>query len=1006
MVDFGILGPFEDGRPRDAAPLSGRQRLVLAVLLVNAGHPVSASRLVDLLWSDPPGTAKAQLHNAVSAVRAAYGAVAADLVTTRPAGYVLDLDGHRLDLVEFRALVTEARDATARGDDDRAVTALTGALELWRGPALADVPGDWASALGRSLGEEKTGAAQARLEAMLALGRFDAVVRDVAAALAEDPYRERLHEVHLLALASAGRKADALAAYRETFRRFVDELGIEPGRALRDVEGRVLRDEVPVAVSPAVRAPRQLPPRAARLTGRDALVAGIADSLRRTAGAPPSTAPPDAPPVAVLVGPGGVGKTALAVAVGHAVSGLFPDGQVFVDLRGAHPDPADPHTVTGNVLRALGVDGTTLPADRAERTAMYRSHLADRAVLLVLDDAASEEQVRPLLPGTGRSATAVTSRRQLGALLGAARYPVPLLDRDDALALLTRVAGEERAAAEPDAAREVVRLCGNLPLAVCIAAARLAINPHWTFEEFRERLADERARLDELVVGDLDVRAGIALGYRALTPGARRLLRGLGLVTAPDWPRWVAEELIGEPLRGLLDQLTEAHLVDTTGKDAVGQVRYRLHDLVADFARERAAEEDDAGSRDQAVTRVVSGWLALAATADGLLPHGTRYSAGLPVPRPPRAAPRIAGDLAAEWFEAERHGVGAAVDEALRLGRADLAARLALHTSGFLTLRAHDHQREDLFRRVVARVRGQGLEPLLARLLPAFYEALSRLDRLAELPALAAEHLELARALDDLDAEVTALWQAGRAARWLGRSAEALHWLERAERRSREPGVDPFLVASALAGLANAHLDAGRPERALPFLEEAVALARKSGRSREVTLKLHNHATALAELDRLAEADEVLAEMLDITEEIGDDTGTAYARAVSARVALRRGDPTAAVAHAEAAARAGELLHNDHLLAEAERLRGDLHAARGRWREAVPPLVGSLELWRRIDMPVEVARTLARLHVVHDALGETGTGARYREECRRALENLALDVDGLGLPPHLAARCR
>ncbi|GAA1286155.1 AfsR/SARP family transcriptional regulator [Saccharothrix xinjiangensis] len=991
-MDFGILGPFTDGRPGDAAPLSGRQRLVLAVLLVNAGHPVPASRLVDLLWSDPPGTAKAQLHNAVSAVRTACGA---DLVTTRPAGYVLDLDGHRLDLLEFRSLVTEARDATARGDDDRAVTALTGALELWRGPALVDVPGDWAAAMGRTLGEEKAEAAQARLEAMLALGRFDAVARDVVAAIAEDPYRERLHEVHLLALAAVGRKADALAAYRETFRRFVDDLGIEPGQALREVERRVLRDEVPV-VGAAVRKPRQLPPRAAQLTGRDALVAAIADSLRRTTDA--------SPPVAVLVGPGGVGKTALAVAVGHAVSARFPDGQVFVDLRGAHPDPADPHAVTGNVLRALGVDGATLPEDRDERTAAYRSHLADRAVLLVLDDAASEEQVRPLLPGTGRCATAVTSRRQLGALLGAARHQVPLLDRDDALALLTRIAGEDRAVAEPDAAREVVRLCGNLPLAVCIAAARLAINPHWTFGEFRERLAGERARLDELVVGDLDVRAGIALGYRALDPGARRLLRRLGLVAAPDWPRWVAEELVGEPLRGLLDRLTEAHLVDTTGKDAVGQVRYRLHDLVADFARERVAEEDDAGECDEAVTRVVSGWLALAATADELVPHGTTYSAGLPVPRPPRAAPGIAGDLAVEWFEAERHGVGVAVDEALRSGRPDLAARLALHMSGFLTLRAHDHQREDLFRRVVAEVRGRGLEALLLRLLPAFYEACSQVELLTELPAIAAEHLELARASGDRGAEVMALWQAGRAARVLGRFAEALPWLDQAVRLSREPGVDPSLLASALAGLGNAHVDAGRPELALPFLEEAVARARESGRSREVTLKLYNLAVALADLGRWAEADGVLAEMLGITEEIGDDTGTAFVRAASAQVALGRGDLVAAAGHVDAAVRAGELLGNEYLLAGAVRLRGDLHAARGCWREAVPPLVESLELWRRIDTPVEVARTLARLHVAHDALGETATASRHRDECRRVLAELTLDEDSLRLPPHLAAR--
>jgi tetratricopeptide (TPR) repeat protein/plasmid maintenance system antidote protein VapI len=739
--------------------------------------------------------------------------------------------------------------------------------------------------------------------------------------------------------------------------------------------------------------PRQLPPGVADLAGRTTLIADITSTLRHVAHAPP--------PVAVLVGQGGVGKTALAVAVGHDVADRFPDGQIFVDLRGAHADPVDPHVVTGNVLRALGVDGAEVPANRDERTAMYRSHLAGRAVLIVLDDAAGVEQVRPLLPGSGRCATVVTSRGQLGALLGAARHPVPLLDRADAVGLLTRIAGRDRASAEPGAAGAVVDLCGNLPLAVCIAAARLAINPQWTFEEFRERLADERARLDELVEGDLDVRASIALGYRVLTPVARELLRRLGSTTASDWPRWVAEELFGRPLRGVLDQLTGAHLVEITGRDAVGQTRFRLHDLVADFAREQAAAEDGPASSDEAVTRVVSGWLALAAIADERIPHGTAYAAGLPAPDPPRGAGRVVEELPAEWFEAERRSVGVAVDEALRLGRVDLACQLALRMSGFLTLRAHDHQRENLFRRVVDRVRGQGQDPLLLRLLPAYYEASSQLDRLTALPAIAAEHLDLARRLGDRDAEVMALWQAGRAARMLGRFTESLRWLEQAVHKSRSPGIDPFLVASSLAGLSDMHIDNGQPERALPFVEEAVALAREAGRSREVALKLYKYGIALTEVGRLVEADEAMAEMFDITTEIGDDTGTAYMLTVSAQVAMRRGDWTAAAQHVDNAVRAAERLHNEYLLAEAVRLRGDLHAARGSWRDAIASLVEALETWRGIGSRPEMARTLARLHVAHLAVGDEDIAHGYHDGCEQILVDLALDPSCLRLPPYL-----
>ncbi len=556
-------------------------------------------------------------------------------------------------MLRFRELVAAGRRATSAGRPAEAADLLAGALALWRGPALADVADELAEPIRQVLHEERLGAAEARLDAQFALDRFDDVLREVDPLLAEHPYRERLHELRMSALAAAGRRAEALEGYRRLYRRLADELGVEPGPPLRRLEERILRGESVTAAGPPV--PRQLPAATSVLTGRDKLVGEIGAELGRDDDA--------AGQVVVLVGPGGVGKTTLALAAAHRLAGSFPDGQLYADLRGTHDPPADPHTVLGRLLRTLGVDGPSLPDDHDERVAMYRSLLARRRMLVVLDDAAGEEQVRPLLPATAGSRALVTSRRQLGALVGAARWSVPVLSDDDAVALLAAVIGAERAAAEPAAAAEVAGLCGNLPLAVCVAAARLAVHPEWTLDDFRRRLAQQWGRLDELAVGDLNVRASIELSYQALEEPLRGLLRRLGLVLATNWPAWVAQELIGEPsttrAERMLDRFVEVHLIEPAGRDAVGQARYRLHNLVRDFAAERAAAEEADAERAAAVSRMLSGWLALAAEADQRAEHHTSYSADLAevaarVPAgPAREQPRA-------WLETERQSLSTA----------------------------------------------------------------------------------------------------------------------------------------------------------------------------------------------------------------------------------------------------------------------------------------------------------------------------------------------------------
>ncbi len=836
---------------------------------------------------------------------------------------------------------------------------------------------------------ERLAAAEARLDAQFALDRFDDVLREVEPLLAEHPYRERLHELRMSALAASGRRAEALAAYRRLYRRLADELGVEPGAPLRRLEQRILRGDGVAQAGPPV--PRQLPAATSVLTGRDKLIGEICAELTRD---------DDAGPVRVLVGPGGVGKTTLALAAAHRLAGSFPDGQLYADLRGTHDPPADPHTVLGRLLRTLGVDGPSLPDDRDERVGMYRSLLARRRMLVVLDDAASEEQVRPLLPATAGSRALVTSRRQLGALVGAARWSIPVLADDDAVALLAAVIGTERAEAEPDAAAEVVALCGNLPLAVCVAAARLAVHPEWTLGDFRRRLADQWGRLDELAVGDLNVRASIELSYQALDEPLRRLLRRLGLVLATTWPAWVAQELLGEPATAraerMLDRLVEVHLIEPAGRDAVGQSRYRLHDLIRDFAAERAADEEPWEERGAAVSRMLSGWLALAGEADQRAEHHTSYSADLAevVARMPAGPAR---EQPRAWLESERHSLSTAIEQAAAEGHAEPAGELALRVSGFLTLRAYDDEREQALRVAAAALRAHGPEPLLLKVLQALFGVYAQLGRTADMAVVATEALDLARELGDHTRFVRSLLHAGLAERRLGRLDEATRMFDEAL-AAVAPGGPGTVLASLLVNRAETDRDRGTPQRAVPLVERALEIRRAGDHPRLTAQNLIIYAYTLTDAGRLDDAGRALDEAEEITRALGDELHTTYVEQTRADLDVRRGDWPSAAARLDHAQQAFESLGNRDGTAEVLRCRGELALARGTPADAVAPLRAALAIWRQLTAPLEEARLLARLAAAHTALDEEAEAAARRAECRAILDELALPDSCLRLP--------
>jgi len=621
---YGVLGPLQVERDGVALPLprSAVLRGLLGVLLLAEGRPVPPSQLIRLVWTHQREVKRQSVQVGVSRLRDWLASVGADpdgtAIGHTVSGYHLTVDPGTVDLSRFRALVCAA---TAEPDPARRCRLLTDALALSRGPVLADLAGlPLTDALLGAADDAIRCATLALADCALPAGRAADVVGRLAALADARPLDEPVYARLIDALAASRRPAEALARFEQLRSRLVEELGVSPSvevqRAYLAVldQDRVLAEppaEVPAPVGPR---PGLLPRDLADFSGREA----VADRLRTLLTGPTGTgATGTAVPVAVLAGPAGIGKTALAVHLAHQLREQFPDGQLFVDLHGTGGAPAGPAEVLGRFLRALGADPTNLPGRLEERVERYRELLADRRVLVVLDDADGHAQVRPLLPGGPGCAVLVTSRRGLTGL-GTDLTRLDVLDRAEALDLLGRIAGPDRVTAAPDAAAALVDLCGRLPLAIRIAGGRLARRPHRPLDWLAERLADERHRLDELTLGDLAVRPRLATGYRRLDPASQRLLRRLALLDSLDFGVWVAAALLDVPAahgEEVLERLVEEQLVEVVGRQSACTLRYRLTDLVRTYARERADVEETVVDADAARNRVLAGWLELSPLA-------------------------------------------------------------------------------------------------------------------------------------------------------------------------------------------------------------------------------------------------------------------------------------------------------------------------------------------------------------------------------------------------------
>ncbi|WP_237105955.1 AfsR/SARP family transcriptional regulator [Nonomuraea sp. MG754425] len=729
-TEFRLLGPvgvWKDGWP--LGPATAQQRSVLAMLLLDAGQIVSMDRLELALWGQetPPATARNTIHGCVSQIRRLLKVVPAVTVTTVAPGYRLDVDPMRVDLFRFRDLVRQAGTA----GDAEALGLLGRALDLWSGPALADVGGPWLhGAFTPALEEERLTAVEERMAAALHCGRRREVLAELPKLMSEHPLRERLASLMMTALSQDGKRAAALEVFRDVRRILVEELGIEPGEELQALHRQILQAEPTTTPAPAAEAgprtmagagartppaatpvPAELPPAPGTFAGRAAEIARMRGLL---GGDDTRTVK-----ICQISGLGGIGKSSLAIHVAHAVADRFPDGRLYVNLHGSTPqmEPVEPIDVLGRLLRSLGVAESAVPADPEEAAGRFRSLVDGRRMLIVLDNARDAAQVRLLLPGSPACAVLITSRRRLTSFEGALQIPLDVLALEEGLTLLRDLLGAERVAGDPAAASEVVRLCGGLPLALCLAAARLNSRPAWPVAELAGRLATDRRRLDLLEVDDRAVRAGFAGGYRDLHDhrhgsAAARLFRLLGLIDVADFDPPVAAALAGLPVeqaQDLIDQLVDAQLVQHPSQD-----RYRLHDLLRLYARERAAVEESEQARWLAVQRVLHHYLATARAAIILLKAQSSWRLDLgpqDLPRP-ESAPVTPEEMQA-WVAAEEDNVLALLAQTGHTPLAELAVALAatfavplfdrgrwlkLLTVGEFGLRAAEHTGDILHR--------------------------------------------------------------------------------------------------------------------------------------------------------------------------------------------------------------------------------------------------------------------------------------------------------------------
>jgi DNA-binding SARP family transcriptional activator/Tfp pilus assembly protein PilF len=949
-IEFCLLGPLIVRRgPVTVTVPRGKQRVILAMLLLNAGRVVRLDELVETLWvSGPPPSGPVAVQNYVMRLRNTLGDAGRARITTQPPGYLIRVQPDELDLYRFEALLGAARTAAGDGSWDQAATRAREALQLWRGEPLTGVDSEALAAREASrLAELRLQALELRIDADLHLARHPQVIAELRQLADAHPLRERVHGQLMLALYRDGRQAEALAAYRHARDVLIAELGVEPGLGLRDLHQQILSADPVLTTTepaPAARAerervarrepassvPRELPPSVPDFTGRSAELAALTKLLDR-----PGQQVPGAVVISAIGGTAGVGKTALAVHWAHKVAGRFPDGQLYVNLHGYDPGQPKPtvHALAG-FLRSLGVPGQDIPPEEDERAARYRSLLAGKRMLVVLDNARSAEQVRPLLPGTPSCTVLVTSRDALAGLTardGATRLDLDVLPLQDAVALLRALTGT-RAAAEPAAAAELADLCCRLPLALRVAAELAAARPAMPLAELTGELADLRTRLDLLEAGGdppTEVRTVFSWSYRHLDAAAARTFRLLGLHPGPDLEPHAAAALTRATVpqaRRTLDALARAHLIQPAAPN-----RYGMHDLLRGYARELSTSLDGAQEQHAALTQLFDHYLHAAATAMDTLSPAGRYSQP-PIPQPPTPVPPLA-DLAAarQWLDAERAVLVAVAGHSAARGWPGHATRLAATLATYLFNGGH----------------------------------------LPEALILFSHALGAARHAGDRAAEAMALKQIGDVDFLQSRFQQAADHYQQALALFRSAG-DKAGVARTLSGMGVAETELGRYEEAARHQREAIAICHDIGNRFGEARSLGNLGWVRQRQGRYQEAAGYHQQALALSHELGDREGEALTLTRLGGINLRLGRYQHATGPLQQALTMFRDMGNRAEEAEALAMLGHVYAGLGRYQQAAGNFEQALAVYREIGDPGMEAYALNGLGGVLCQTGETG----------------------------------
>jgi len=943
-----VLGPVRARRGTEQLSTgSPQQRALLAALLLREGRTATAGELIDALWGEePPSQALAALRTYASRLRKVLDP---GVLVSESGGYaVRGLAEGALDLAVAQDLAAEAEKARGAGDLCHAREVLDRALHLWDGETLAGVPGPYAEAQRVRLEEWRLQLLESRLDMDLEQGCHAEAVAELTALTAAHPLRERLRELLMLALYRSGRQAEALAVYADTRRLLADELGVDPRAGLRELQQRILKADPGLAEPSAAKAepaptpvrPAQLPATVPDFTGRSAFVKELGEVL--------STAEGRVMAVSAVAGIGGVGKTTLAVHVAHQARAAFPDGQLYVDLQGAGARSAEPETVLGSFLRALGTADSAIPDSLEERAALYRSVLDGRRVLVLLDNARDAAQVRPLLPGTEGCAALVTSRVRMVDLAGAHLVDLDVMSPDEALSLFTKIVGEERVASEREAALDVVAACGFLPLAIRIAASRLAARRTWTVAVLAAKLADERRRLDELQAGDLAVKATFELGYGALEPAQARAFRLLGLADGPDMSLAAAAAVLDLPLEETEDLLES--LVDTSLLESAAPGRYRYHDLVRLYAR-ACAERDEwpPSERDAAMSRLLDFYLATASEVYLIERPGDRLVDHLEH----AAHPGLSFSdrhAAQDWLYSEAVSLLACVrqsarPETIRRAVDVLWAAVDLAESG-----ANSREYEAVAARLLE-VAQDAREPRAqARALITLAYAHSLTGRFDSADEGAAQAHELALGSRD---RLAGCWSSnilGVIAMYQSRYEDSEQHFTRAVENFRAVG-DRSGEASALCNLSRTHLATGRTDSAVALAEQGTAMYDGMGHDLKGANGRYALGLALISSERLGEATECLQQALRVFRESRQRLWEGMTLFRLAELGLAAGRPAQAAADAETALTllrdiGGEWRRGNVLTVLGRALNGIGHLDRAQvcWREA-------LDIFEALDAP-------------------------------------------------------